>query len=419
MRENRDVIIALVGNPNSGKSSVFNQLTGMRQRVGNFPGVTVDKKLGKALISEEYGTTIIDFPGTYSLFPNSQDEKIVVSTFLNEKDENYPDMVVYVADVTNLERHLLLLTQIRDLGLPVILALNMKDLAEKEGIVYNPNLLSDLLKVPVIPVSSRSGENFDVLIESIKKMVEKLSEQTSEPPFYKQGPLEKNASQNIAVKLGMDNLYKAKLIAHHHSWLPFLEEKERSKIDKICKDAAFEDLQFQVRETMNRYDNFVPIVRKVLQKTARKNASWTDRLDQIVLNRFWGPVVFILLMVLVFQAIYSWSGYPMDWIESLFVWMGESVKATLPDNWFTGLLTDGIIAGLGGILVFVPQIAILFFLIAILEEVGYMARAVFIFDNLMQKFGLNGRSIVALVSGGACAIPAVMSTRTISNWKER
>lgn len=419
MRDNQDVIIALVGNPNSGKSSVFNQLTGMRQRVGNFPGVTVDKKLGKALISEEYGTTIIDFPGTYSLFPNSQDEKIVVSTFLNKRDENYPDMVVYVADVTNLERHLLLLTQIRDLGLPLILALNMKDLAESEGIVYNPKLLSDLLKVPVIPVSSRSGENFDVLIEAIKEKVEKLHESQNEAPFYKLGPLEKNAAQNIAGKLGIDNLYKAKLVAHHHEWLPFLEEDEKEEIGQICKEATFEDLQFQVKETMNRYDNFVPIVRKVLQKTIRKNASWTDRLDQIVLNRIWGPVVFIVLMILVFQAIYSWSGYPMEWIENIFIWMGETVKATLPDNWFAGLLTDGIIAGLGGILVFVPQIAILFFLIALLEEIGYMSRAVFIFDNLMQKFGLNGRSIVALISGGACAIPAVMSTRTISNWKER
>ncbi|MEZ4949408.1 MAG: ferrous iron transport protein B [Saprospiraceae bacterium] len=419
MTRSKDVIVALVGNPNSGKSSVFNLLTGLRQKVGNFPGVTVDKKLGKALISPEYGTTIIDFPGIYSLFPNSQDEKIVVSTFLNEKDENYPDLVVYVADVTNLERHLLLLTQIRDLGLPLILALNMKDLAEKEGIVYQPELLADLLKVPVVPVSSRSGENFDVLTQTIKGKIQNLHNVSQETPFYKLSPQEKNAAQNIAGALETQNFYRAKLIGHHHGWLPFLSEEEKTSVASICKEAGFEDLQFQIKETMNRYDNFVPIVRKVLQKTIRKNASWTDRLDHIVMNRFWGPVIFIAIMILVFQAIYSWSGYPMDWIESLFMWLGENVKSTLPDNWFTGLLTDGIIAGLGGILVFVPQIAILFFLIALLEEVGYMARAVFIFDNLMQKFGLNGRSIVALISGGACAIPAIMSTRTISNWKER
>ncbi len=419
MKKQGEVKIALLGNPNSGKSSVFNQLTGLRQKIGNFPGVTVDKKLGIARLSKSLEAVIIDFPGTYSLFPTSQDEKIVASTFTNIRDENYPDLVLYVADVTNLERHLLLLTQVRDLGFPVVLALNMKDIADREGIVYQPELLSQMLKIPVVAVSGRSGENFDNLKKMLAEQIEKSAAFRAPDIFYKFSVQEQNTAQKIAGELRLENPYQAKLIGHHYAWLPFLDKETRDKIRRICEETAMDDLRMQIRETMQRYDKFVPIAKKVLQKTSLKSAGFSDRLDNVLVHKFWGPVIFFALMILVFQAIFSWSSYPMDWIEGLFVYLGDAIKNYLPDVWWAQLLSDGVLAGLGGIIVFVPQIAVLFFLISILEEVGYMARAVFIFDRLMQKFGLNGRSIVALISGGACAIPAVMSTRTISNWKER
>ena len=416
---NQAAKVALVGNPNSGKTSVFNQLTGLRQKVGNFPGVTVEKKVGTAQISSSTEVSIIDFPGLYSFFPNSQDERIVVSSFLNKDDEYYPDLVLYVADVTNLERHLLLLTQLKDLGLPIILALNMKDLADREGLIYDSELLSKLLDVPAVSISSRTGENFDILKKEIERRLSDLSKGKKEKSFYKFNIQETSAASRIGNLLKTENAYQAKLIGHHHDWLPFLDKDKEERVHEICKEVGFEDLKLQVRETMQRYDKFLPITKKVFKKTIKGQATLTDKIDNVVTHRLWGTLIFISIMVVVFQAIYSWSGYPMDWIDGLFGWMSESVKSAMPDTWLAGLLTDGIIAGLGGVLIFIPQITILFFLISVLEEVGYMARAVFIFDKLMQRFGLNGRSIVALISGGACAIPAVMSTRTISNWKER
>lgn len=411
--------IALVGNPNAGKTSVFNRLTGLRQKVGNFPGVTVEKKTGIAKISSDTEVQLIDFPGLYSFFPNSQDERVVLTTFLNSEDPAYPDLVLYVADVTNLERHLLLLTQIQDLGLPVVLALNMQDLAERDGISYDPKLLSKSLNIPSVSISSRTESGFDALKETLNIELSNIDSFKQKKSIYKFSPQERITAEATAKVLETDNIYQAKLIAHHRLFLPFISQDKKNKIAQITEEAGFEDLKFQVRETMQRYDKFLPIVKKVFKKATGQQQSTTDKIDDIVLHPIAGPIVFFALMLLVFQAIYSWSSYPMDWIEGLFGWMSEGVKGLLAESWYSGLLTDGIIAGLGGVLIFIPQIAILFFLIAILEEAGYMARAVFLFDKLMQRFGLNGRSIVALISGGACAIPAIMSTRTISNWKER
>ncbi len=419
MAPKKEFTLALLGNPNSGKSSVFNLLTGLRQKIGNFPGITVDKKLGKAKLSEGHEITIIDFPGTYSLFPTSQDEKVVTNVFSNPKDVDYPDAVVYVADITNLEKQLLLLTQVRDLGFPIVLALNMTDVAEKEGIFYDPEKLSTLLKIPVIPISGRSGQNIKRLKTEIEKLYREAGTISSINPFYTFSKKETQTAIRIQKLFELDNPYLSKIYAHHYKWLPFLSKDEKKDIERICEEENFEDLRMQIRETMQRYNTFLPIVQKVLKKSKHEIESITDKIDAITTHRFFGPLIFFLLMLLVFQAIFAWSVYPMDWIEQAFNGLNNILKDNLPSGWFTRLLTDGIMAGLGGILVFIPQIAILFFLISILEEVGYMARAVFIFDRLMQKFGLNGRSIVSLVSGGACAIPAVMSTRTISNWKER
>ena len=419
MNNNKRFNIALLGNPNSGKSSIFNLLTGLRQKVGNFPGVTVDKKLGTTHLKDNISATIIDFPGTYSLYPTSKDETIVINTFSNPKDKNYPDAVIYIADVTKLEPQLLLFTQIRDLGLPIVLVLNMIDLARKEGLSYDAEKLSKLLQVPVVAVSGRSGEN----IEELKHIAADLCLQKTQTlkTFYNFSKKEEQLVGDLQTDFNIDNPYRALIYAHHSDKMPFLSDAEKSQIEKLCKKHEFEPFNLQIRETMQRYDKFTPFIRQTLQKTTddSENDTLTDKLDRIFTHKFFGPLIFLLLMFLVFQAIFAWSEYPMMLIETAFGFAGETLQQILPEGWITSLVVDGILAGLGGILIFIPQIAILFFLISILEEVGYMARAVFIFDRLMQKFGLNGRSIVALVSGGACAIPAVMSTRTISNWKER
>ncbi len=408
--------IALAGNPNSGKTSLFNKLTGLRQKTGNFPGVTVEKKSGTLHLSGNQRIELIDLPGAYSLYPSSQDERIVLNVLVNPEDGNYPDAIVYVADVTNLEKHLLLLTQIKDLGFPTLLALNMSDLAKKKEIQVDENKLSSFLGMPTLLVSGRTGDN----LEGLKKEIAKLASQpkAAGQPFYKFNKTEKAVSGSVQSAFGIKNPYRSKLIAHHHDKLSFLAAAEKEKISKICKEEGFKDLPLQIAETMQRFGQFVPALRSAVTQK-KDQSSFTDRVDVFLTHRIFAPIIFFVIMFFVFQAIYAWAAYPMDWIEGGFAAMGGFAENSLPPGWFTDLLTNGILAGLGGILVFVPQIAILFLLISILEEVGYMARAVFIFDKIMQQFGLNGRSVVALVSGGACAIPAIMSTRTIGNWKER
>ena len=408
--------VALLGNPNCGKSSLFNQLTGLSQKVGNFPGVTVDKKFGMLRLASQEEVTIVDFPGTYSFYPTAMDERIVVQSMLDTDSENHPDAILYVADITKLEKHLLLFSQLKDLDLPLALVLNMSDIAEKEGLQLDQQQLASQLGVPVILVSSRTGEGIekmDALIENLLKLKQNPHSDYNLPDQLQ--PLIQEI-QNIFPGL---NDYRALLIAHHHEWLPYLSDAQKAQIGSAIQENQFNSLRSQVDETMARFDSFSPLVKRTLVRQTAESNDLSSKLDRILTHRIFGPVIFFLLMLLVFQAIYAWAAYPMDAIDWLFGTLGDGVQQTLPEGWLSSLIVDGLLAGLGGIVVFVPQIAILFFLISILEEVGYMARAAFMFDRLMQAFGLNGRSIVALISGGACAIPAVMSTRTISNWKER
>jgi ferrous iron transport protein B len=411
--------VALLGNPNCGKSSVFNQLTGLRQKIGNFPGVTVDKKLGRTKLPDGREAAIIDFPGTYSFYPTSSDERIVVQTLCKPADENYPDAIVYIADATRLEKHLLLLTQLRDLGLPLILALNMADVADKEGLDIDHFALASSLSLPVVKLSGRTGFGIESLKHELQLLLDAYTSFKAPPPFYELSKAEKKLAQAVQEILPGSNTYQALLAAHHHDWLPFLSAAQRKLIIDLVAEHHFEPLRSQIEETMQRYDKFTPMARQSIRTTAAGQPSVAERIDHILTHRLAGPLIFILLMLLVFQAIFAWATYPMEWIEGLFALAGQGVGSVLPDGWLSSLITDGILAGLGGIMVFIPQIAILFFLISLLEEVGYMARAAYMFDRLMQYFGLNGRSIVALISGGACAIPAIMSTRTIGNWKER
>ncbi len=408
--------IALLGNPNAGKSSVFNLLTGMRQKIGNFPGVTVDKKLGTALLAPDFSVTLIDFPGTYSLFPTSSDERIVTNTFTNPQDENYPDAILYIADITQLEKHLLLLSQVHDLGLPVLLALNMADAARADKIEIDEKSISKQLGVKTVVISGRTAEGMQDLKRELKEICETSGDYILGKTFLRFSDEEKNAAKNLREKFSQQSDYQRVLIAHHYKKLPFLTEADRAFIEQ---NAPLESLKHQVRGTMQRFERIEPLVRSSVTRPGDAPDALTDKIDDIVTHRVWGLLIFFGLMLLVFQAIFAWATVPMDWIDAIFGGLTEVVNDNLPDNWFRSLLTDGVIAGVAGVLIFIPQIAILFFLISILEESGYMARAVYLFDNLMRRFGLNGRSVVGLVSGTACAIPAIMSTRTISNRKER
>jgi ferrous iron transport protein B len=414
--ENKIWRIALAGNPNCGKSTLFNQLTGLRQKTGNFPGVTVDKKIGSFELSSGQKIRLSDLPGTYSLHPTSKDEKVVCSILANPNDADFPDAILYVADVTNLEKHLLLLTQIMDLGLPVILVLNMMDLADRDGIKINAEKLATALKIPVVSISAREGNNLGALKNELGRIISNLIPTQN---FYKLNKKEVEIAETAAQNFSVEPSYRALLWVHHHDWLPFLSENDRNTLHAIGETKQFQPLRAQIDETLDRFDHFTPLVREVVRQHHSSEESKSDKIDRVLTHRIFGPVIFFATMLLVFQAIYSWAEIPMDWIEKSFGWATDFLKQKLPESWATDLLTDGFLAGLSGILVFIPQIALLFFLITVLEEMGYLARVMFMFDKLMQRFGLSGRSIVALISGGACAVPAIMSTRTIGNYKER
>ncbi len=404
--------IALVGNPNSGKSSLFNHFTGLRQRIGNFPGVTVDKKLGTAKIANDI-IQMIDLPGTYSLYPNSKDEKIVIDILTNPDDQNYPDCIIYVADVNNLERHLLLATQIMDLQIPMILCLNMMDLSDLNGEELTKKLKSRF-DIPVICVSSKTKENLEVIENQISIFINEGSDKfVRKEVFYQLNSLEKQLVEDRSD----NNEYLSLLKTHHVDWLSHLTKVERKLISEKSISLGFEKIKFQIRETLQRFNLFSDITK--IDSGSNKNLKLSEKIDSFITHRLFGPIIFFAIMFIMFQSIYAWSEWPMNLIDNAFASLGQLVQDNMSDHWFRSLLVDGVIAGLGGIVIFIPQITILFLLIAFLEEIGYMSRAVFMFDGIMRRFGLNGRSIVALVSSGACAIPAIMSTRTISNWKER
>ncbi len=412
--------VALLGNPNSGKSTVFNQLTGLRQKTGNFPGVTVDMKEGRLRFPSGYDATLIDLPGTYSLYPTSSDEKIVAAVLTNPKDRYYPDALVYIADVTHLEKHMLLFTQLLDLGIPTVLALNMSDTAAELGIKVNIERLAGKFHIPVIPISGRTGENIQKLLHELERVLKNGHPfGLHDTVFYPLRDAEKQIADAVRAKMGVENAYQALLIAHHHAWLPFLQKQERNDLENIIKEKDFPSLRAQVDETLDRFDRFTPIVRQTIQQSNVAADTPTDRIDAVLTHRVSGPLIFFAVMLLVFMAIFFGYDATGGWVENATGVVIDGIGAALDNSWFSSLLVKGVLPGLQGVLVFVPQIALLFLLITILEEVGYMARAVFIFDKTMRRFGMNGRSIVSLIGGGACAVPAIMGTRTISNWKER
>jgi ferrous iron transport protein B len=360
--------IALLGNPNTGKSSIFNLLTGMRQHVGNFPGVTVDKKEGTVKIKGET-YSIIDFPGTYSVYPRSKDEQVVYDVLANSAHEDYPSVALVVADATNIERNLLLFSQIYDLNIPCVLALNMRDLAKGKGIEIDITALQ--LAFPAA------------------KIVE----------------------TNARAGFGKDRLLNALETADRKSvHAPFLPNAQL---------AAVEDFKAQEAEAAARFEHIQLLVQQIKKVTVPKKQSFDTKLDRILVHPIFGYVIFSAILLIIFQFIFAVATIPMDLIDGSFSKFSAYISSLLPQGILSDLIAQGIIPGIGGVVVFVPQIALLFFFISLLEESGYLARVVFIMDRIMRPLGLNGKSVVPLMSSVACAIPGVMATRTISDWKER
>lgn len=407
--------MALVGNPNSGKSSLFNRLTGLKQQTANFPGVTVERHIGLMHFANGTQAEITDLPGLYSLYPRSLDERIVSAYLLNHQSPNCPDVVVVVADATNLKRSLLLLTQITDVGLPVVLALNMIDQAAKAGINYDINTLQNLLGVRIVPTNARTGYGVDDL---------KLALQ--EKPISRQKPVyilpeEVGAAvQEFREMTGVDNDYEAYQLLEQPAAPSFLSEQQKEMINQVRKKHHLFPGKYHGAETIQRYSYIQDLLDRVTIRQADEAwKKYSYRLDRVLTHKVWGYVIFFAILLLIFQSIFSWATAPMDWIDSLFAQLSSYLNAVLPQGPVAELLANGIVPGIGGIVMFVPQIALLFGFISLLEESGYMARVVFIMDKIMRRFGLNGRSVVPLMSGVACAIPAILSTRMIDNRKER
>ncbi|WP_420154977.1 ferrous iron transport protein B [Siphonobacter sp.] len=411
-------IIALVGNPNCGKTTLFNALTGLRQKTGNFPGVTVDRKAGLTRLDKNTDATVVDLPGTYSLYPKSLDEQVVLDVLANPSSKDYPDVVVVVADASNLKRNLLLFSQVADLGFHTILALNMVDVAEAHGLTLDPELLSTRLGVPVVLINAKSAEGLDNLKFTIKG---ELLEHAERPkPTMQFESVSKGFLEEVKEKFGVNNSYLAMLMAGQAEKLRFLTLEHRSQLQDITQRHSFQHTDFQAKETVDRYALLGKIAdAAVRKKDGELQETFTTKLDKILLHPVWGYAVFFGILFLIFQSIFSLAEYPMDWIDTGMASLNEWVKSVLPDGMLTSLLTDGLLAGIGGVVVFIPQIAFLFVFISLLEESGYMARVMVLMDKLMRSVGLNGRSVVPLISSVACAVPAIMGTRTIQSWKDR
>ncbi|MGC1242846.1 MAG: ferrous iron transport protein B [Chryseosolibacter sp.] len=407
--------VALVGNPNSGKSSLFNQLTGLKQKIGNFPGVTVEKRSGVTTLADGTMLEVMDLPGIYSIYPRSLDEQIVAEILLDHHSAVSPDKIVVIADATNLKRGLLLLSQIVDIGLPTVLALNMMDLVAKAGISYDIKGLSKRLGIPVVPINARMG----IGLEELKKVVAGPVP-IPEKSIFKIWDEVQAPVRELRETLAVDNDYEAYQFLEQPKSLKFLSKKEQQVVDDVRSRYQFFPGKFQGAETIQRYGFIQDLLNEVtLKQTDFSWKNYSRKIDKVLTHKLWGYAIFFGLLFLIFQAIFAWATVPMDMIDTLFADLTLYLHSVLPDGPLTSLLADGIVPGIGGIIIFVPQIAILFAFIAVLEESGYMARVVFLMDKLMRRFGLNGKSVVPLMSGVACAIPAIMATRTIDNWKER
>jgi len=409
--------IALVGNPNSGKSSLFNCLTGLNQQVGNFPGVTVDKKTGAAVFAG-VPAKIIDLPGSYSLYPKRLDEWVSYKVLVGEDKDIRADVVVAVADASNLKRNLLFCTQIIDLKIPVVIVLTMMDLARRKGIKIDLAALERELGVPVVAVNPRKNKG----IAELKKAISLTVQQAYKTPvrdFIDNKSLAEIPIDEVKHHFPDISDYKAiHYLINHESF--DLTPATQETIESIEVKNKFNPTKTQAEEILQRYSRIRHVMQQaVSEPDPLQKSLFTEKLDNVLLHRRWGYLILLAVLFLLFQSVFWLAQHPMDWIELGFARVSEFLSSSLPDNRWTDLLINGVVAGLSGILVFVPQIMILFGLITLLEDSGYMARISFLSDRLMRSVGLNGKSVMPMISGFACAVPAIMSARNIENRKER
>lgn len=410
----KQIKVTIIGNPNTGKTSLFNALTGLNQKVGNYPGVTVDKKEGICKLSRGVKAHVLDLPGTYSLNASSIDENVVIELLLNQKDKDFPDVAVVVADVENLKRNLLLFTQIKDLKIPTILVINMSDVMVRKGIELDITELETQLKTKIALVSTRKGtglQELKTLIEGYKTLPKKqcLDARSIDVDYFER--LEK-AFPNQEV-------YKLWLVVTQDVNFGKLARKELD-VSKFQTKSTSELKRLQQKEAIKRYQFINGVLKKSQVIDRSKAIDLRSKLDRTLTHKVWGYVIFLAILITIFQAIYDWARFPMDLIDTSFASLAEWVKNSFPNGgMLTELLAEGVVSGIGGVVIFIPQIAFLFLFISILEESGYMSRVVFLMDRIMRRFGISGKSVVPLISGTACAIPAVMATRNIENWKER
>ncbi len=409
--------IALTGNPNSGKTSLFNALTGLNQKVGNFPGVTVDKKTGGTKIGV-FMAKVIDLPGTYSLYPRRLDEEVAYRVILNQDKQITPDVIVAVADASSLKRNLLFCTQIIDLKRPVVVALTMMDIARKKGIQIDISEMERELGVPVVAVNARKNKGIDTL----KKAIELVSGSLYKPSprsFIDVAALAPLAIAQVQTAIPHVGAYEAvHYLIHHKSFA--LEDAVRQQVEQAESQNHFNPARTQAEEILQRYTRINHILSQAVTfPNPQKRSRLTERLDNVLLHRYWGYGILALVLFLLFQAVFLLASYPMDWIDAGTASFSGWLSSGLPQNLFSDLIVNGLAAGLGGIVIFIPQIMILFGLITILEDTGYMARISFLTDRMMRSVGLNGKSVMPMISGFACAVPAIMSARNIENRKER
>lgn len=404
--------IALIGNPNTGKTSLFNQLTGLNQQVGNYPGITVERKVGFCNLPQNQKATLLDLPGTYSLNANSLDENLVIELLLNKNDKDYPDVAVVVTEVENLKRNLLLFTQIKDLEIPTILVINMADQMELKGISFDIPKLEAALKTKIALVSSRKSTGINELKELIVNY-----KQLSTEPCLNASEIDPEYFNNLRRIYPNQQLYKL--------WLVISQDVNFGELSKnVLQNNSFSKSEEQLkklqhRETVKRYQFINDLLKESKTIDRAKAGDMRSKLDRILTHKVGGYIIFFGILFLLFQSVFEWSSVPMDFIDESFAFLSSWVNEHLPAGKLNELVAKGIIPGIGGVVIFIPQIAFLFLFISLLEESGYMSRVVFLMDKSMRRFGLSGKSVVPLISGTACAIPAIMATRNIENWKER
>lgn len=417
----KKIKVALIGNPNSGKSTLFNALTGLNQKVANFPGVTVEKHVGSFTVRDsflaiDYKIELTDLPGTYSLYPKTLDEQIPYKVLTDPTDESFPDRIVVIADATNLKRSLFLCSQIIDLKVPVVLVLNMMDLAKRKGIEIDIKKLEAALGIKIISAVVRELSGIDEIKQSL--ILEYPIPLSDIMPAINLAP---DIIADIKKSFPVHSDYAAYLLAGNFDMVPlsFIDAAKKMELIQLVDKHSFSKLKMQATETLERYKTITVLLKSCVGEVQSLGKSFTRGIDNVVTHKVWGYVIFLFIMFLIFQAIFNVAQFPMDFIDGTFARFSSQMSEWLPKGILNDLIVNGILAGLGGIIIFVPQIALLFLFIAILEDTGYMARVSFIMDKIMRRFGLNGRSVIPLISGVACAVPAILSTRTIQSWKER